>query len=70
MQLFTTLLNLEEVPKLNVVNSICYFLLYLSEIVSSEKSKQELEDMVDAAILRLAAGQSEAVVKQWAKDLL
>ena len=37
MQLFTTLLNLEEVPKLNVVNSICYFLLYLSKIVSSEK---------------------------------
>ena len=36
----------------------------------ADKSKQELEDVVDAAILRLAAGQSEAVAKQWAKDQL
>ena len=36
----------------------------------TEKSKQELEDIVDASFLRLAAGQSEAVVEQWAKDPL
>ena len=36
----------------------------------TEKSKQELEDIVDASFLRLATGHSEAVVEQWAKDPL
>ena len=40
------------------------------QVVSAEKSKQELEDIIDAAILTLATEQSEAVVEQWAKGPL
>jgi hypothetical protein len=38
------------------------------QVTCAQKSKQELENIVDAATLRLSSGQSEAAVKQWAKD--
>jgi hypothetical protein len=38
------------------------------QVGSAQMSKQELEHIADAAILRLSSRQSEAAVKQWAKD--
>ena len=38
------------------------------QVTCAQKSKQQLENIVDATILRLSSGQSEAEVKQWVKD--